>query len=152
MTENPSTDPRDERREAYRYWLPMHSRWADCDAYGHVNNAIYYNWFDTVLTTMLIERGVLRDGPDGPIGLCVESQCKFLGPIHFPETIAVGLRIGRLGGKSARYELAFFAEDEDVPRAVGYFVHVFVEPVSRKPVDLGDARRARIADLVNVAG
>lgn len=76
--------PADHRRDQYRWWMQISSRWADCDAYGHVNNAIYYNWFDTAVTTMLIERGVLRSTHANTIGLCVSSGCDFLAPIEFP--------------------------------------------------------------------
>lgn len=137
---------RDERREHYGWVMPIASRWADCDAYGHVNNAIYYNWFDTALTTMAIERGVLRR-PGGSIGLCIASGCEFLAPIEFPETIEARVRIGRIGDKSLRYEIALFRENQDVPAAVGHFTHVFVAPDTRRPVALTPEQKQAVKDL-----
>lgn len=139
---------RDEKRENYGYWADITTRWADCDAYGHVNNAQYYSYFDTALTTMLIERGVLRSNLGNSIGLCIESQCQFHAPIEFPATIAAGVRIGHMGGKSLRFEIALFAEGTETPSATGYFVHVYVDPESRRPVALTEAQRAAVADLV----
>lgn len=136
-------------REGYRYLTRVTTRWADCDAYGHVNNAQYYSFFDTALTTMLVERGVLRSDRWDSIGLCVESQCQFHASLDFPATLDVGVRIGRLGGKSIRYELAIFAEGADTPSATGHFVHVFVDPLSRRPVELTEGQRAALADLVH---
>lgn len=138
----------EETRASYGYWTDITTRWADCDPYGHVNNAQYYSYFDTALTTMLIARGVLRSDLGRSIGLCVESQCKFHAPISFPATIAAGVRIGHLGSKSIRYEIGLFEADAQAPSATGYFVHVFVDPDSRRPVALTDAQRAAVADLV----
>src|SRR5579864_4234555 len=78
---------RDERRENFLWWTKISSRWADCDAYGHVNNATYYSWFDTALTLMAIERGILRAPGQTSIGLCIASECQFLAPVGFPETV-----------------------------------------------------------------
>ncbi len=140
------------RRQDYRWWLDIPSRWADCDAYGHVNSPVYYSWFDTALTTMLIERRVLRAADAPSIGLCVESQCRFLAPVEFPETIRVGLYIGRVSDKSLRYELALFRRDTAECVATGWFVHVFVDPATRRPVPLTVRQKAAVADLVGAAG
>ncbi len=138
---------RDERRRHYGWWTSIASRWADCDAYGHVNNATYYSWFDTALTTMAIERGVLRAPGQTSIGLCIASGCEFLAPIGFPETVAVGVRIGRIGNSSLRYELAIFRDGTEEPAAVCHFTHVFVDAATRKGVALTDQQKAAIADL-----
>lgn len=138
---------REERRENYGWGLAIASRWADCDAYGHVNNAIYYSWFDTALTTLAIERGVLR-GPAASIGLCIASGCEFLASIEFPETVEARVRIGRIGDKSLRYEIALFRDGEAVPAAVGHFTHVFVAPDTRRPVALTPEQKQAMADLV----
>ena len=137
-----------QTRADYRWWMQIASRWADCDAYGHVNNAMYYNWFDTALTTMLIERGILRGERSHAIGLCVSSACEFLAPIHFPETVDMGLRIGRVGAKSLRYELAIFPLNSDAPSATGHFTHVFVDPATRKSHALEDWQVEAVQDLV----
>lgn len=137
-------------RDGYGYFTQLTTRWADCDAYGHVNNVQYYSFFDTALTTMLIERGVLRSPHWNAIGLCVESQCQFHASLDFPATLDVGVRIGRLGGKSVRYEVAIFAAGSETPSATGYFIHVFVDPATRRPVDLSPGQRDALADLVRV--
>ncbi len=138
---------RDERREHFGWWTKIASRWADCDAYGHVNNATYYSWFDTALTTMAIERGILRAPGQASIGLCVASGCEFLAPIGFPETVDVGVRVGRIGNSSLRYELAIFGRGEE-PIAVCHFTHVYVDALTRKGVALTAEQKAAIADLV----
>lgn len=136
-------------RTDYGFFTSVLTRWADCDAYGHVNNAQYYSYFDSALTTMLIERGVLRSADWNSIGLCIESHCQFHAGLEFPAQLDIGVRIGKLGAKSIRYELAIFAEGAAEPAATGYFVHVFVDPDSRRPVPLTEGQRAAVADLVH---
>ena len=139
---------KDERRENYRWQVDIPTRWADGDPYGHVNNVIYYSWFDTAVTKMLFERRIIWL-PDSPsIGLCVESKCEFLRPVEFPETIDARVRIGRMGDKSLRFEVGLFKEGEEVPAAVGYFVHVYVDRRTRKPLSLTPEQRQAIVDLV----
>ncbi|WP_408587946.1 acyl-CoA thioesterase [Novosphingobium sp.] len=135
-------------RSDYGYFTPIVTRWADCDAYGHVNNAQYYSYFDSALTTMLIDRGVLRSTDWDSIGLCIESQCQFHASLEFPARLDVAVRIGKLGGKSIRYELAIFEQGAEQPSATGYFVHVFVDPATRRPVELTPGQREAVADLV----
>ncbi len=140
--------PGEERRDHYRWWLDIPTRWADGDAYGHANNVIYYSWFDTAVTRMLFERKLIWL-PDSPtIGLCVESHCNFLAPVEFPETVQAGVRIGRLGDKSLRFEIGLFLEGREAPVAAGYFTHVYVDRATRRPVSLTDMQKASIADLV----
>ena len=138
---------RDERREHYGYQLEIPTRWMDADPYGHVNNVIYYSWFDTAVTKMLFERGVLHHGAPS-IGLCVESRCEFLAPVEFPQVVDARVRIGRVGDKSLRYEIGLFLEGREAPAAAGYFVHVFVDRQTRKPVSLTADQKAALADLV----
>ncbi|MEX1148333.1 MAG: thioesterase family protein [Sphingomonadales bacterium] len=134
------------RRDDFGYGIDIPTRWADCDAYGHVNNVIYYSWFDTAVTKMLYERGVLFHDCLA-IGLCVESQCEYFAPVSFPDTVEARVRIGRIGGKSLRYEVAIFLDGSDTPAAVGHFVHVFVDRDTRRPVPVSDQSKAAIADL-----
>jgi acyl-CoA thioester hydrolase len=136
-----------ESRDRYRYWLPIPSRWQDGDPYGHVNNVVYYSWFDTVLTKMLIERKVLRGPYWNAIGLCVESRCEFHAPVTFPATVDAGLRIGHIGNSSLRYEIGLFSQGCEQCCASGYFVHVFVDPETRKPVPLVQPVRAEMQAL-----
>ncbi|MGB8364142.1 MAG: acyl-CoA thioesterase [Rhizomicrobium sp.] len=142
--------PKEERRENYPWRVDIPTRWMDGDPYGHVNNVVYYSWFDTAVTKMMYQRGVLglRDTP--AIGLCVESQCSFFAPVEFPETVEARVRIGRVGDKSLRYELGLFLQGREEPAAAGYFVHVFVDRATRRPLPLSPEQKAAIADLVVV--
>ena len=118
---------------AYEVEIP--TRWMDTDAYGHVNNAQYYSFFDTALTTWLVrEAGVDTAGGDR-IGLCVESKCTFEAPLSFPETLTARVSAGHVGRSSARYEIELFGED-DRRVARGYFVHVYVDRETRSPAPL----------------
>ena len=137
-----------EMRERYLYWRDLPTRWQDGDPYGHVNNVVYYSWIDTLLTAMLIEKGLLRNREWNAIGLCVESGCQFLSPVTFPEVVQGGLRIGRIGNSSLRYEAGLFVSGRAEPAAVGYFVHVFVDPQSRRPVPMPEVLKARMRELV----
>lgn len=138
---------RDATRDDFRWWTSIATRWMDGDPYGHVNNVIYYSWFDTAATSMMMERGVL--GPDLPaIGLCVESACAFHAPVSFPQRVDAGVRIGRMGDKSVRYEIGLFVEGRAEPAATGHFVHVFVDRATRRPVPIAPAHRDALRDLV----
>ena len=137
-----------ETRERYRYWLSIPTRWMDGDPYGHVNNAQYYSFIDTVVTTMLIEKQGLRSPHWNAIGLVIESQCVYSAPITFPEIVEAGLRIGRVGSSSLRYEVALFKKGDDKPAAVAHFVHVFVDPETRRPVSLVEPIRSAMTALM----
>jgi acyl-CoA thioester hydrolase len=141
--------PLEERRINFPWWTEISSRWADCDAYGHVNNAIYYSWFDTALTSLAIGRGILRAPNQTSIGLCVASECQFLTPIGFPETVDVGVRLGRLGNSSITYELAIFRKDVDEASAICKFTHVYVDARSREKVLLTEEQKSAVKDLVS---
>lgn len=145
-------DPREAaagERDSYRYWLQIPTRWMDTDGYGHVNNAQYYSYFDTLVTSWLIAEGGRDPGTDAEIGLCVESQCRFHAPLEFPQTIGAGLRVGRLGRSSVRYEIALYAQGPEHRRlaASGHFVHVYVDRELRTPVPIPPPLRDRLARL-----
>lgn len=140
-----------ETRAAYRHFREIPTRWADNDAYGHVNNAVYYFFFDTVVNTYLIKAGALDIQQSPVIGLVVETGCRFRQAITYPETVHAGLRVGRLGRTSVRYEIGLFRENEDEAAAVGHFVHVYVDRESRRPVPLPEKLRAAL-ELLVVAG
>ena len=125
-----------EPRNAYKAFRSIGTRWMDNDAYGHVNNVVYYSWFDTAVNAYLIEHGVLDIHHGEAIGLVVETQCNYFSPLAFPQTVEAGLRVARLGSSSVRYEVALFAQDQDLCAARGHFVHVYVDRVSRRPVNL----------------
>jgi acyl-CoA thioester hydrolase len=106
----------------------------DNDVYGHVNNVVYYSWFDTAVNAHLIEQGAL-DIHHGPtIGLVVETHCNYFAPLAFPQVIEAGIRVAKMGTSSVRYEIGLFAQGEDLCAARGHFVHVYVDQHSRRPV------------------
>lgn len=119
-------------RGDYVHFRSIGTRWADNDVYGHVNNVEYYAFFDTVINAWLIDEGGLDIHRGATIGLCAESHCAYHAPVAFPETIDAGLRVGRLGRSSVRYEIGLFRAGEDDPIATGWFVHVFVDRQTRK--------------------
>ncbi len=136
-----------ESRQDYAHWLEIPTRWMDNDVYGHVNNVVYYSYFDTVINAYLIEAGKL-DIEAGPvIGLCVESQCRYFRPLAFPDRIDAGLRVGKLGSSSVRYEVGLFRSGDEAPAAAGYFVHVFVDRAARKPTPIPEPMRSALARL-----
>ncbi len=137
-----------EKRADYRHFLPIPTRWIDNDNYSHVNNAVYYTFFDTIVNEYLIREGGLDPAGGEVIGLAVETFCRFYKPISFPEVVEAAMRVGKLGNSSARYEIALFKAGEDDPAAAGYFVHVFVERESRRPAPIPDRIRAALAALV----
>lgn len=135
-------------RADYRWFLSIPTRWMDNDVYGHVNNVVYYSYFDTVVNKMLIEEGLLDIEHSPTIGLCVESHCAFAAPLVFPETVEAGLRIGRLGNSSVRYEIGLFRAGIEAPAATGHFVHVFVDRITRRPVPLDARARETLSRLM----
>jgi len=136
-----------EPRNAYKAFRSIGTRWMDNDAYGHVNNVVYYSWFDTAVNAYLIEHGVLDIHHGEAIGLVVETQCNYFSPLAFPQTVEAGLRVARLGSSSVRYEVALFAQDQDLCAARGHFVHVYVDRVSRRPVSLPDPLKQLLETL-----
>lgn len=135
-------------RADYVRFLPIGTRWSDNDAYGHVNNVVYYAWFDSVVNRVLISDGGLDIAEGDSIGLCVESGCRYHAPVAYPEDVTVGLRVGKLGRSSVRYELGVFVEGRELAAAEGHFVHVFVARASRRPVPLPPRIAAALAPLV----
>ena len=136
-------------RGAYRAWREITTRWADNDAYGHVNNTVYYSWFDTAVNAWLIEAGLLDIAAGDPIGLVVETGCRYARPLSYPEPVEIGLAVEKLGRSSVRYRLGVFAKGADEAAAEGHFVHVYVGRESRRPVELPEAWRRRLEGLVS---
>jgi acyl-CoA thioester hydrolase len=124
------------------------TRWADNDLYGHVNNVVYYAWFDTVINRFLIDEGKLDIRADAVIAVAAESACRFRRSFAFPETIEAGLRVGRLGARSVRWEVGLFAAGEDAARADGHFVHVFVERAGGEAVAIPEKIRGALERLL----
>ena len=134
-------------RSDYKRLTPIQTRWNDNDVYGHVNNVVYYAYFDTIINEVLIKDGGLDIHGGASIGLCVESQCKYLAPAAYPDRLEGGLRIAKLGRSSIVYELGIFKEGRDEPIAEGRFVHVFVDREGRRPTALPDAVRSALEPL-----
>ncbi|WP_367065300.1 thioesterase family protein [Oryzisolibacter sp. LB2S] len=134
-------------RQAYRVFRTLSTRWMDNDIYGHVNNVVYYSWFDTAVNAYLIEQGALDIHGGATIGLVVETQCNYFAPLAFPQRIDVGLRVARLGGSSVRYEVGIFAEGQEMSAACGHFVHVYVGREDRRPCALPQRLREVLAPL-----
>ena len=139
-------------RSDYRAWRLIPTRWSDNDVYGHVNNVVYYEWFDTAVNSLLIEAGVLDFAQSQSIGLVVETGCSYFESVTYPETIETGIRVGRLGNSSVRYELGIFKPGEPFALAAGHFIHVYVDRDSRRPTPLPAPLRAALEPLVVTLG
>jgi acyl-CoA thioester hydrolase len=137
-----------ERRADYPHFLAVTTRWMDNDLYGHVNNVVYYSFFDTVINQYLIRSGGLDIHAGPAIGLAVETMCRFHRPLTYPEGVDAGLRVGTLGKSSVRYEVGLFRAGDEEPAATGHFVHVFVERESRRPTPIPPGIRAALARLL----
>ncbi|WP_106639522.1 acyl-CoA thioesterase [Allosphingosinicella vermicomposti] len=134
-------------RSAYKVWREIGTRWADNDAYGHVNNTVYYAWFDTAVNAWLIETGLLDIERGDPIGLVVETGCRYARSISYPETVDVGLVVDEIGSSSVRYRIGVFRKGEAEAAAEGHFVHVYVGRETRRPVPLPDEWRSRLESI-----
>ncbi|ULH16288.1 acyl-CoA thioesterase [Deinococcus sp. KNUC1210] len=124
------------------------TRWADNDMYGHINNVAYYSYFDTAVNALLIAQGVLDPQQSSVIGLVVETGCQYFAPLSFPDTLTIGVGVERLGNSSVRYRLGVFRMQEEQPAAQGFFVHVYVDSRTRRPVTLPPELRTVLAQLV----
>jgi len=135
-------------RDTFAHYLEIVTRWSDNDVYGHVNNATYYSYFDTLVNRMLIERNLLDPGKSAAIGVVVETGCRFFASLSFPDAIDAGLRVSNIGNSSVRYEIALFRRGEKEPAATGHFVHVYVDRATRRPVPVPAEVRAALEPLI----
>jgi acyl-CoA thioester hydrolase len=131
-------------RAAYPLWREIATRWGDNDAYGHVNNTVHYAWFDTAVNAWLIEAGLLDVAHGDPIGLVVETGCRYARSLTYPEPVEIGFGVERIGGSSVTYRLGVFAKGAEEAAAEGHFTHVYVERESRRPAPLPDDWRAKL--------
>jgi acyl-CoA thioester hydrolase len=131
-----STELRGAPRAAFSHFLAIPTRWMDNDVYGHVNNVVYYSYFDTAVNQFLIERGVLDIRQGEVVGFVVDSGCAYFSSISFPDTVHAGIRVAKLGTSSVRYEIALYRNDDALPCAAGHFVHVYVERSSNRPAPI----------------
>ncbi len=139
--------PVPQPRSAYAVFRPIGTRWMDNDAYGHVNNVVYYSWFDTAVNAYLIEQGALDIHHGSTIGLVIETQCNYFKPLAFPQTVEAGIRVARIGTSSVRYEVGLFAQGSPMTAACGHFVHVYVDREHRRPCALPPALQAALQPL-----
>ena len=134
-------------RSEFNVWRTFTTRWADNDAYGHVNNTIFYQWFDSAVNGWLVGQGLLDIQAGDPIALVVETRCSYFASLEFPQDVEVGLAVGELGRSSVRYRLGVFAEGAEKAAAQGEFVHVLVDRVNRRPVEMPDEWRAALESI-----
>lgn len=140
--------PQARPRSDFKLFRPIQTRWMDNDVYGHVNNVVYYSYFDTAVNAYLIEAGALDIHHGDVIGLVVETQCNYFESLGFPQAVEAGLRVARMGGSSVRYEIGLFAEGAPLSAAAGHFVHVYVNRQTRRPEALPAALRAALTPLL----
>jgi len=150
MTDD-SPDVKSRPRRWYPHHLEIPTRWMDNDIYGHVNNVVYYSYFDTVVNEYLIREGGLDIHAGEVIGLAVETRCSFFAPLEFPDVVDAGLAVSRLGNSSVHYAIGLFSAGRDEAAAAGEFVHVFVARAGRQPVPIPDGIR-RALQRIRVDG
>ena len=142
------TRPTPELLDTFRHFQAIPTRWADNDVYGHVNNVVYYSFFDTVVNQYLIEQRALDFEKSTVIGLVVETQCQYFAPISFPDVVHAALRVTKLGNSSVRYEIGLFRNEEKTASAQGHFVHVYVDRASRRSTAVPADMRAALQKLL----
>lgn len=136
------------KRSVFAYVQQIPTRWKDNDVYGHVNNVTYYSYFDTAVNTHLIREGGLDIRDSEVIGLVIETQCRFMSELTFPETIDAGVGVVRVGRSSVTYSIGLFRSGEDSPAAMGHFVHVYVDRTTRNPVAVPVQIRSALEPLM----
>ena len=140
--------PTPNHRDAYPYFQPIPTRWMDNDVYGHVNNVVYYSYFDTVVNQYLIQQGALDIENSQVVGLVVETGCQYFASIAFPDVVTAGLRVSKVGNSSVRYEIGIFRNAEPSASAQGFFIHVYVDRTTRRPAPLPAELRAAVAQIL----
>ncbi len=135
-------------RASFAAWVDITSRWSDNDQYGHINNVVYYSFFDTAVNQLLIQMNLLDPSSSEVIGLVVQSHCEFTQSLSFPCPIQAGVRVAHIGRSSVRYEIGLFAAGKMQSAANGHFVHVYVDRMSRSPVAVTPIWRDRLATLM----
>lgn len=136
------------KRADYRHFLAIPTRWSDNDAYAHVNNVVYYSWFDTVVNRWLVENGLLDIAASPVVSLVVETGCNYFESVAFPDTVHAGLAVEGLGSSSIVYAIGIFREGSDDAAAQGRFVHVTVDRATQRPVPIPEPMRDKLQGLV----
>jgi len=139
--------PAPSGRDDFRVWQSFSTRWADNDAYGHVNNTVFYQWFDSAVNAWLVSQGLLDIETGDPIALVVETRCTYAAPLTFPEPVDVGLAVAELGRSSIRYRIGVFASAAANAAAEGEFVHVLVDRATRRPVEIPPDWRTKLEEI-----
>ena len=134
-------------RSEFKVWRTFTTRWADNDAYGHVNNTIFYQWFDSAVNGWLVEKGLLDIQTGDPIALVVETRCSYFAPLEFPQDVEVGLSVAELGRSSVRYRIGVFGDGQENAAAQGEFVHVMVDRGRRRPVEMPEKWRRALDSI-----
>jgi acyl-CoA thioester hydrolase len=137
-----------QQRSSYRLFRPIATRWSDNDVYGHINNVVYYSYFDTAVNSYLIEAGAIDIHEGAVIGLVVQTQCDYFAPLAFPLPLEAGLRVSHKGSSSVRYEIGLFAAGHELTAAAGHFVHVYVDRQTRRPVPLPTSLKSALLPLM----
>lgn len=149
MSSSPTPPPRE--RAAYARFTDYRLRWMDNDQFGHVNNVLYYGFFDSAVNGVLIEEFGFDPSADPTVFYVVQTGCSFHAGVSYPAVVEVGVRVARLGSSSVTYELGVFAQGEPLAAATGHFVHVLVDRVTERPVPIDDAKRAHFARVYGVS-
>jgi len=139
--------PKPSRRADFRLFSRITMRWNDNDVFGHVNNVVYYSWFDTAVNRFLIDRGLLEVSSSEIVGVVVENGCRYHSEVAYPGDVELGLRIDAVGRSSVRYAIAVFREGEDIAAADGHFVHVYVQRATMRPVSIPERTRAEMLTI-----
>jgi acyl-CoA thioester hydrolase len=135
-------------KDDFSVLMPVSTRWSDNDVYGHVNNVVYYSYFDTAVNEYLIAQGVLDIENSPVVGLVIETRCQYFSSIKFPDRIQIGMRVAKIGNSSVQYELGVFANDQTEVSALGHFVHVYVDRQTNRPISIPDNFRKVLSGLV----
>lgn len=143
-----SDTPKHPCRDEYRWWIDIQTRWEDNDQYGHVNNIVYYSYFDTAANRFLIQHGLLDTVMGDLIGVVAESRCRYYAPLAFPEPVEIGLVVGHLGRSSLRYDLGVFGKGAGLVAAAGSVTHVFVDRETRRPRPMPPAMRTILEQFI----
>ena len=141
------TRPTPNTLNSYPHHLTLPTRWADNDVYGHVNNSVYYFYFDTVVNRWLIDNGLLEIGKSETIGLVVGTSCDYFASISFPDNIVAGLRTAKIGTSSVTYEIGLFRNAETTASAQGSFTHVYVNEKNRRPAPISDKMKLKLKEI-----
>lgn len=139
-------------RDDYRYFITIQTRWMDNDAYGHVNNTVYYSFFDTAVNRFLTDQDLIHSSDDGLIGLVVGTQCQYLAPISFPDEITVGVSVASIGRTSVRYNVAVFRQNALSASAQGQYIHAYVDSKARRPAALPEGFRRKLESATVKSG